>query len=71
MCIARFPDSAADIGRHVRGLLFVGYDPETLRIVHTQRIALCDDSDAVDLDAMWPDCAALVVVSRGQWAEVS
>lgn len=62
-CIARFVDSAPEIGRHVRGLIFVGFDPASLKVRWTQRIALRDDSDAVDTDSLHPEIAALLAVS--------
>lgn len=63
LCIARIHDPAPNIGNHVRGLAFVGYNPRTLRVCHMQRIALCDDSDAVNYSALWPEYAALLAVS--------
>ena len=46
--VARFPDSAPDIGRNVRGLLFVDFDPETLQVHSRQRIRLKNNSDEAD-----------------------
>ena len=59
---ATFADSAPDIGRHVRGLLFVGYSPD-LTVVWRQRIALQDDTDAVDTDALFPEFASLLTTA--------
>lgn len=69
-CVARCVDPAADIGRHVRGLLFVGYDARTLRIVWRQRITLADSSDAMDYECLWPEYAALLRASTGYGARL-
>lgn len=68
--LAMFPETTRDIGRHAPGLLFV--DVVSLA---RQRVALCDDSDRVDVESMHPwardllelcsggGCATLVVPS--------
>ncbi len=63
--VVRFADSARDIGRHQRGILFVEFRPDDLEVVSRCRVALRADSDAVDYAAMWPDAAALLRASCG------
>lgn len=65
-CVARFHDPALEIGRNVRGLLWVDYDPATLYVVATQRIWLCDDSDAVDLSRLSAESVHLLAAAHAE-----
>lgn len=62
-CCARFADEARDIGRTVRGLLFVSIDGD--RVTGVQRIRLRSDSDATDLDALYPWARELLAHPMG------
>lgn len=60
MTIARFHETAGNYGHNVAGLMFVDYEPATLRIKGRQRIRLSKHSDAVDYAGLSPAPARLL-----------
>lgn len=64
MAVAKFADPYVG-NEFINGLMFVDYDPETLRIAGRQRIATAKGKDTADYAALWPDAASLLRESAG------
>ena len=61
LALAAFDDSATEIGRHARGLLFVDVRQKgsSWEIRSSQRVALEDNTDRVALASLYPEVADL------------
>lgn len=61
LALAAFDDSATEIGRHARGLLFVDVRQKgnSWEIRSSQRVALEDNTDKVALASLYPEVADL------------
>jgi hypothetical protein len=64
MAVAKFADPYVG-NEFINGLMFVDYDPNTLRIAGRQRIATAKGKDTADYAALWPDAASLLRASSG------
>jgi len=65
IAVAKFADPYVG-NDFVNGLLFVVYDPQTLHVGGTQRIATAKGKDTADYDGMFPDVAGLLRSSHGK-----
>lgn len=65
IAVAKFADPYVG-NDFVNGLLFVVYDPQTLHVGGTQRIATAPGKDSPDYDGMFPDVAGLLRDSSGK-----
>lgn len=65
MAVVKFADPYVG-NDFVNGLMFVDYDPKTLRATGQQRIATAKGKDTPDYDALWSDVANLLRASAGK-----